>query len=805
MNHRFEPRLPQAEAPTRRLAWCRRRFAAVVVLALGFAPLTAAAASDSVSITLTEHGIPHIRAADFRGLGYGYGYAMARNDACGMADMFLTFSGSRAAVLGEQNSDLIRLLGRRPLNNAINDFTRRFLADAGRVRAAKAALSDDLQGLLDGYVGGYNRYVHETPITQLPSACRTSGSVRPIGESDVLRRIAGASMLLSSGLLLEEIYAAAPPALKAARTASAPATPPAPTMSGAGSNAYAFGREATADGSGLLLGNPHFFWDGPDRFVELHLTIPGAYDAMGVTLQGLPLVLLGFNQSLAWSHTVSTDKRGVIYQLKLDPRDPTRYLVDGHSLPMTRTRVTITVTTAGHRRVARHHDFWQTRYGPVLGGSGLPWTRETAFALMDPNRDNYRLLEQWLEIGRSRDVAELKAHLETTVGLPWVNTIAVDRAGTAFYADISVAPNLDAATLQRCQRPFDSPLASLLTLLEGSDSTCAPAVDPAAPQPGIMRGSAKPSTARLDFVENSNDSYWLVNPAVRLENFSPIVGPERSARNFRTRQGMLQVADRLGGRDGLPGNRMSAAALEQILMSGRSMQAELVVDALLDWCRTQHGDPEAQRLARACDALRGWDRHYGADSRGAHLFAEFAAGAGTPGAEDLATTAALWSVPFDPADPVNTPRGFRADDPRVRDALLSAVARIEGAGLALDAALRDVQFVQRRGERIPMSGGPTFSRMHLTLQPRVGYTEPFGPSNSYIQVVGFDASGPVADAILGSSQTPDDASPFYMDQTLLFGRGEWVRLPFTEAAIAAARVGNPTELSIPAQRPAAKR
>ena len=54
--------------------------------ALG-AAFPALSKQSTVSITMTEHGIPHITAADYRGLGYGYGYAMAQNDLCGMIAM----------------------------------------------------------------------------------------------------------------------------------------------------------------------------------------------------------------------------------------------------------------------------------------------------------------------------------------------------------------------------------------------------------------------------------------------------------------------------------------------------------------------------------------------------------------------------------------------------------------------------------------------------------------------------------------------------------------------------------------------
>src|SRR5665213_2282541 len=87
----------------------------------------AAPAAGQATITWTAHGIPHITASNFHDLGYGYGYAMARNDVCGMADAFATFSGDRAALYGPDKSDLNRLIGRRPINNVASDFVRRQL------------------------------------------------------------------------------------------------------------------------------------------------------------------------------------------------------------------------------------------------------------------------------------------------------------------------------------------------------------------------------------------------------------------------------------------------------------------------------------------------------------------------------------------------------------------------------------------------------------------------------------------------------------------------------------------------------
>jgi acyl-homoserine-lactone acylase len=753
----------------------------------------------TVSITLTEHGIPHITAADYRGLGYGYGYAMAQNDLCGMAATFATYSGERALRFGEEGTDLNYILGRRPINNVASDFSQRLMIDAAVGKSSDSRESPQIHSLLAGYAQGFNYYLrtHETR----PRACREAGIARPITPEDVRRRVAGAAMLLSSGLLLQGLYDAAPPGDEraASRLFSAEEPPageaPEDEPALAGSNGYAFGKDATDNHMGLLLGNPHFFWDGPNRFVQLHLTIPGEYDAMGVTLQGIPLVALGFNESLAWTHTVSTDQRGEIYRLSLDPTDPTRYLLDGRSTPMKRKRVMIKVRTRAGTIETRTHDFWITAFGPVLSGGALRWTREYAYALSDANQSNDRTLQQWLEIGRSHNVAALQQSLRKRLGLPWVNTLAADRDGNAFYGDFSVAPDFDAAKLHDCAVPDGSGMSRFFAILDGSRSTCHAADDSSTPQPGLLPAVARPALIRTDFVANSNGSYWLTNAAAPLEGFSPVVGPERIPQSLRTRQGQVQVADRLAGRDGLPGNRMSQSALEEILLSGRSLQAEWVLGNLLEAC----GARTAAAEKRGCAALAGWDRHYELGSSGAHVFTEFVNQLLHPGSEDLGTVPEVWRVPFDPADPVHTPRDFNTDSPLVFAALARAVSRLDEAQIPLDAKLGDVQFVVRKDARIPLSGGATYSALHATLVPKLGYTEPMQPSNSYIQVVTFDATGPVADAILASSQSPDPDSPFYDDQTWAYSRHQWVRLPFTRQAIEAAALGPATVLPVPSR------
>ena len=55
----------------------------------------------------------------------------------------------------------------------------------------------------------------------------------------------------------------------------------------------------------------------------------------------------------------------------------------------------------------------------------------------------------------------------------------------------------------------------------------------------------------------------------------------------------------------------------------------------------------------------------------------------------------------------------------------------------------------------------------------------------YIQVVTWDDAGPVARGLLTYSQSTNPASPYFADQTQQFGKGSFVKLPFSQAEIAA--------------------
>jgi acyl-homoserine-lactone acylase len=763
----------------------RHVLACLLVLACAV-PATAVAQDDfDATVRRSAHGIPHISGKDFGDLGYGYGYAFAQDNICVIADQYVTVSGERSKFFGPAESWQFRSNGTTNRNLESDFFFKRIIAQRTVEKLIDQPVPNgprpEVRDGVRGYVAGYNRYLRETGVANLPDpACRGKDWVRPITEMDVYRRFYQLALLASGAVAINGIGGAQPPA------PGDTGGPPPPVQQAAeqlaqvlppldiGSNAYGIGREQTDNGKGLLLGNPHFPWDGSERFYQSHLTIPGKVDVQGGSLFGVPIVLIGNTRGLAWSHTVSTAFRFTPFELTLAPGSPTTYLVDGVPKQMTRTELTVETPTGPVKRT-----LYDTEYGPVftelLGQPLFPWTQGRAYAMGDANAANFRYLNHFFETNMAQTVREYDAVLRRNQGIPWVNSIAADATGEAYYADISVVPHVTNEQADRCNTALGRATTRLLRLpvLDGARAACNWGRDPSAIQPGTF-GPAEhlPSMFRTDYTMNANDSYWLGNLKQRLEGFPLIVGDERTARSLRTRIGLLMV----------DGQRFTQQGLMDTVFNNRQYAGELWRDEAVAMCRQTPG------AERACPVLAAWNVRDDLDSRGALLFRRFAQRLlGLQGG-------APFRVPFDVNDPANTPRGLRTEDPRVRQALVETVRELDGLEIPLDAPLGDVQNEVRGEERLPIHGGPgtagVFNALNVStadLKRRTGYeTVPHG--SSYVQVVQFvDGACPVEPrTILTYSQSTNALSPFFSDQTRLYGRKQWVDMPFCEDEVARA-------------------
>ena len=720
------------------------------------------------TITRTTYGIPHIAAKDWRGVGYGVAYAYAEDNLCLLAEEFVTVAGERSRFFGPEAK---AVLGFEEVDNLSSDVFFRAVIDLPALRESAGALTPRAQQLIEGYVAGYNRFLKDAGAQGIPAECRGKAWVRPITADDMLRMNEKQMLLASSLNLAPAIANAAPPGSPAPKVAI---HMPDPKELGMGSNGWAFGSEVTADGRGMVIGNPHFPWQGPNRFWQMHIKGPKGYEVMGVGLAGTPMVTLGFNRDVAWTHTVTEAQHFTLYQLALDPADPTRYLVDGKSEAMTAQTVTVPMPE-GKPAVTR--TLYSTRFGPVfvVPARGVTWNAKTAFTLKDANRGNQRGIETWLRIGEAKNVGDVRAAVSETLGIPWVNTIAADRHGDALHADVTAVPNVSAEKAKTCATPIAGLFAEFAILLDGSKSSCDWDAAPGTPVPGLMPASDQAATTVKTWLTNSNDSYWISNPAMPHRELSPILGEYRTARSLRTRSNFIETGTALAA------GKLDHARAKALAFGNASLAADLILPELLTLCPTAEG-----AAARGCATLGKWDRRFDADSRGARLFRAFWQGIGS--------IKGLWAVPFDPADPVNTPRDLGTEGEnaaKLLAALASVVTAMEEQGLALDSRWGDEQLVMAGNAAIPIHGGPGWLGILNMQESERAASGKLIPRHgtSYIQIVGFDEKGPVADAILSYSQSTDPASPHAYDQTRAYAQKRWHRLPFSAKDIKAKAIG----------------
>ncbi|MGA2037091.1 MAG: penicillin acylase family protein, partial [Acidimicrobiales bacterium] len=557
----------------------------------------ASAAANSVTITRESDGIPHIRAANFKALGYGEAWAFSQDNFCTLAQDFVTVEGQRSKYFGPKNLSVNYSAGTQSTNLDSDLFWQSIKTSGIVSRALHAAppngpLPQVLQ-LYEGFVSGYDAYLASGNLHD--PTCAKKPWVRPITLTDMVLRGIQIDTEVTSAQFITDEADANPPAASATSTQSsfAGTADPASLMADfggepdatSGSNAIGIGSEDTGDGDGMLLANPHFPWRGTERFWMVQLTVPGQYDMEGGTLEGFPLVGMGFNEHLAWSHTISSSFRFTLYQLALVPGHPTSYYVDG--VPYKMGKQTVRVST-GHRTVT--HTYYTTRWGRVLvvPQAGYKWTDSTAYVVDDSTLEEaFRGANQYLRMGQATSVTGLLTVESQFLAIPTFNTVAADDTGHVLYGDVGNTPNVPQSLITSCMPAGAAQLvysvARVITL-DGSRSACSWQSDPGTPVPGIFDADHMPHTIRTDYVENSNDSYWLANPNTPFPAYSPIIGDVDVVQNLRTRLGNQMIAARVTGTDGLGPPKFTLTTLQKMWESDQSMLAQLVLVPLVSAC-----------------------------------------------------------------------------------------------------------------------------------------------------------------------------------------------------------------------------
>lgn len=186
-----------------------------------------------------------------------------------------------------------------------------------------------------------------------------------------------------------------------------------------GSNAWAVSGAHTADGKPMAANDPHLAYGIPGTWHLVHLKAPGL-NVSGAALPGLPCVITGHNEEIAWGVTNLQSDVLDLYAEQIDERTG-RYVFQGRTEQAQIDRQFIGVRGGKPEQV----DVWITRHGPVIlhengKGYSMRWSAAEGFSY------------PFFDIDRAQSWDQFRAALSSFWGPPQ-NFVYADRAGNIGY------------------------------------------------------------------------------------------------------------------------------------------------------------------------------------------------------------------------------------------------------------------------------------------------------------------------------------------------------------------------------------
>lgn len=202
------------------------------------------------------------------------------------------------------------------------------------------------------------------------------------------------------------------------------------------SNNWVVSGNHTVSGKPLLSNDPHLPPSAPSIWHMIHLSAPGIRVA-GVSSAGIPGVIIGHNDHIAWGFTnVGPDVQD-LYLEKFDPNNPARYQTPSgwQDVVIRHEQIKVRKGIGSSEYDTVTHDVTVTRHGPIIFTDNdkryaLRWTA------VDPTKNN----SDWVQsVNHARNWKEFNAALESFTG-PTQNIVYVDVDGHIGYHAAGVIP-----------------------------------------------------------------------------------------------------------------------------------------------------------------------------------------------------------------------------------------------------------------------------------------------------------------------------------------------------------------------------
>ncbi|MGH7138799.1 MAG: penicillin acylase family protein, partial [Pirellulales bacterium] len=400
-----------------------------------------------VEILRDEWGIPHIFAAGDEDLFYGFGYAMAQDRLFQLDCLRRRAWGRLSEVLGPEALDL--------------DNTARTVG-LGRIAEAEwAAANEETRRLLTAFSAGVNAVIAETAavppiefdlLDYLPEAWSPVDCLAIEGEfrwyltgrlpvfavPEMVKRTLGDGPLYRAFLKGEaDDESILPPGSYPRRPGGAQPQAgsggdPSPCQ---GSNNWVLAGSRTTTGQPLLASDPHIAFGAVSCWYEVHLC-GGSFNVAGMAYAGMPAVMFGRNEHVAWGCTNNICAQRDLYQERTDAAHPDCFFYDGRWEPATRRAETIAVRSASPVKKT----ILFSRHGPIVNELLPPATRtDQPVSLRWLGSEPCRWLEALLAMDRAASADELREATRSW-HVPTFSVVFCDSDGHIGYQSVGRIP-----------------------------------------------------------------------------------------------------------------------------------------------------------------------------------------------------------------------------------------------------------------------------------------------------------------------------------------------------------------------------
>jgi len=668
---------------------------AIILLLLLFSMARAQFDVSKIDIVRDKWGVPHIFGNTDADVAYGLAYAHAEDDFETIQTSFL----AGKAMLG-------RLKGK---DGAAIDYVVHLLRIPELVNAKyETDISPAYKKVLEGYCAGFNAYAKthskEVLVKQL----------LPLTPKDMLC-FSVLQLCISSGAddALKSIYGGSVAVLN--------------NMKPAGSNAFAFNSNITADGQVYLAINSHQPLEGPVSWYEAHLCSNEGWNIIGALFPGSPSILHGCNQYLGWAHTVNNPDKLDIYQLEVNPKNKLEYKFDGKWERFEVTKVHLNVLVAGITTIGVNKDAYWCKYGPVA------ITKKGVFAIRTAALFDIKGLEEWYLLNKAKSFTEFKNILQMEA-IPGYNLVYADRYDTIYY-------------LSNAKIPIRDKSFSWKTTLPGNTSrTLWNEMHPISDLPQVLQPAC-------GYVFNTNNTPFHATGGIDnfpLQGYDETMGYEKydNNRSLRFEELVKQY------------NKLSYADMKRIkydLQLPAKLSYSVNTDTLFLIPAKQH--PE---ISDVIQLLQEWNKKGDVNNTGATLFdiIYYYVVNELQNGKSYTTVSTAKAVEL-----------FRY----ARTYLLEHFKKI-------NVSLGDYQKLVRGNKILPLQGIPDVIAAIYATPYKNGLVRG-SQGESYIELVRFTKDGPQIESVncYGASNRPN--SPHYSDQAELFIKQSTKPMTFDKAEI----------------------